>query len=298
MTEPTVPYPCPACGSTDTTPVLDAKDYTVTGALFTIHQCQTCTLRFTFPVPDQNQIGRYYKSEDYVSHSDTQRGLINKLYHGIRSISLSRKKSWVESATGIKTGNILDIGCGTGYFLHEMKQSGWLVTGLEPDEKARELAHKKRQITALPTEKLFQLPPHSFHAITLWHVLEHVHDLHAYLDRIRELLHPEGRLFIAVPNYTAIDQEKYGACWAAYDVPRHLYHFSPQSLRLLTERHGLFLQKQQAMPFDAFYICLLSEQYAHGKTNYLKGFLSGFRSWKNARKSPASASSVLYILRS
>lgn len=297
MNEP-LPVTCPACGSADTSPVLEARDYTVTGETFIIRECRSCTLRFTWPVPDAGQIGRYYQSEDYISHSDTQAGLINKLYHYVRKISLGRKKKWIIRYTGRAGGHILDIGCGTGYFLKEMQSAGWQVTGLEPDEKARALGLKERQIEALPPEELFRLPPASFHAITLWHVLEHVHDLHGYLHRIRELLIPGGALLIAVPNYTSRDQRLFGAHWAAYDVPRHLYHFSPKALEKLAARHGLRTERLKAMPFDAFYISLLSEKYAHGSARYLRGLLTGLGCWIRATRDVSEASSILYILRS
>jgi 2-polyprenyl-3-methyl-5-hydroxy-6-metoxy-1,4-benzoquinol methylase len=220
-------YPCPACSSVNTTAVMQVKDYTVSGEMFTIHHCNDCTLRFTFPIPDEQHIPAYYKSESYISHTDTNAGIINKIYHLIRKFSLKQKKQWIENATGLHAGNILDIGCGTGAFLHMMKQAGWITTGLEPDEQARKIATVKYHISPLSSEELYHLPLHSFHAITLWHVLEHVHDLHTYLEQIHQLLHPQGKLFLAIPNYTSLDAEKYKNYWAAYDVPRQLYHFSP-----------------------------------------------------------------------
>ncbi|HEX5551894.1 MAG TPA: class I SAM-dependent methyltransferase [Chitinophagaceae bacterium] len=287
---------CPACGDTQTYPVLKAKDHTVSGETFTVYECRSCALRFTSPVPDAGHIAAYYKSEDYISHSDTRSGVINKLYHAVRKLSLKQKKQWVEQATGLKTGNLLDIGCGTGAFLHVMKQAGWMTTGLEPDAQARTIAQTKYQLSTLSPDELYHLPAQSFHAITLWHVLEHVHDLQGYLEQMHRLLHPKGKLFVAVPNYSSRDAKKYGVFWAAYDVPRHLYHFTPKAFASLAQKHGLHLTGQQAMPFDGFYISLLSEKYMHGKTRYLQGFLTGLRSWTYARKHPANASSILYIL--
>lgn len=287
---------CPACGSHQTRHVLDAKDHTVSGERFPIHECEACKLRFTYPVPDAAHIGRYYQSEDYISHTDTHAGLINKLYHTIRKIALVQKRKWILRAIGIRTGNILDIGCGTGHFLHEMKKAGWRVTGLEPDERARALALSRSQITALPPEELFRLPSGSFDAITLWHVMEHVHELHPYLSEIKRLLHPKGKLFIAVPNYASKDQQFFGPDWAAYDVPRHLYHFSAPAMKKLTESHGLRLCNLKAMPFDGFYISLLSEKYKYGVNHYIGGTITGLKSWFHGRQNPSEASSILYIL--
>lgn len=296
MTEETLHPPCPVCGSTDTNVILEAKDYTVSGEMFLIRQCQACNLRFTWPVPDEQHIGKYYRSESYISHSDTSKGLVNKLYHTVRKISLKQKKTWIEKATGIANGNILDIGCGTGAFLNLMQQSGWHVTGLEPDEGARAIANKKYGLSVLPSGSLHLLPQNNFHAVTLWHVLEHVHDLHGYLEQIVRLMGEGGHIFIAVPNYTSLDAGIYQQHWAAYDVPRHLYHFSPEAMRSLVQQHGLKLEKMTAMPFDAFYISLLSEKYKDGKNHYLSGFIHGSQSWAYARKHIEQSSSLLYIL--
>lgn len=295
-TEETISPVCPACGSRDTGAVLEAVDHTVSGSTFTVRECRSCSLRFTSPVPGPEEIGRFYQSEDYISHSDTRAGLVNKLYHLVRTVSLNQKKKWVEKATRRHGGRLLDIGCGTGAFLQVMKQAGWVTTGLEPDSGARQVAAEKYHISVLPPAELYRLPRGSFEAVTLWHVLEHVHDLHGYLDQIASLLAPGGRAFVAVPNYTSPDARKYAAFWAAWDVPRHLYHFSPAALTALAGRHGLRVAAQVAMPFDAFYISLLSGKYRKGRTPYAEGFLTGFRSWSNARRHPSEASSILYIL--
>ena len=218
---------CPACGSADIAFVLKAKDETVSREYFEVWQCNNCTLRFTQDVPDANNIGKYYQSSEYISHSNTSKGLVNKLYHSVRSFTLQSKRKLVEQSSGKKTGHLLDIGAGTGAFASSMKKSGWNVTALEPDETARANAKKDFDIELLPASNLFSLPSNSFDVITLWHVLEHVHELHKYLDTFYSLLIEGGTLIIAVPNYTSYDAKSYSEKWAAYDVPRHLYHFSP-----------------------------------------------------------------------
>lgn len=296
MTEETLPPACPVCGSTDTSIALEARDYTVSGETFHIRQCQACSLRFTWTVPDEQHIGKYYHSENYISHTDTSKGLVNKLYHTVRKISLKQKKHWVEKTAGITNGRVLDIGCGTGAFLSVMQQSGWNATGLESDEGARDIAHRKYGLSILRSDSLYHLPQNNFQAITLWHVLEHIHDLHGYIEQIVKLMDVNGHIFIAVPNYTSLDAAIYQQHWAAYDVPRHLYHFSPDTMRTLVQQHGLTLKKIIAMPFDAFYICLLSEKYKDNKNHYLKGILNGSRSWAYANKHIERSSSILYIL--
>lgn len=298
MTTEPARFICPLCGSATSEKILEARDYTVSGETFAIRECHQCTVRFTCPVPDEQHISRYYDSENYISHSDTSKGLVNKLYHVVRKVTLNQKKRYIEKYTGAGSGHILDIGCGTGAFLNLMKQSGWEITGTEPDEGARQTAFQKYGITALPSSDLFHLPAKQYHAISLWHVLEHIHSLHEYLNQMNRLLHPQGTIFIAVPNYTSLDAENYQSYWAAYDVPRHLYHFSPKSMEILADKHALEIRAQLSMPFDAFYISLLSEKYRYGHNHYFSAFGNGLRSWIYGKRYPRKSSSVLYILKS
>ena len=287
---------CPVCKSELIQEQLTAIDHTVSQKKFSIWQCNACTARFTQDVPDQDAIGFYYASDNYISHSDTKKGIINSLYHLVRKRTLNSKRRLVINETGIMKGFILDIGCGTGAFLNTMKEADWAITGLEPDVVARKKAAELYGIHPQEPGELFALKPASFNAITLWHVLEHVHELHEYIKQFETLLAPNGKLFIAVPNYTSKDAEMYKDNWAAYDVPRHLYHFSPQSMQTLLSIHGMQLTAVKAMWFDSFYVSMLSEQYKNGKGNIIKAVLNGFISnliaWGNVRK----CSSVIYVL--
>ena len=287
---------CPICASDLIQEQLSAKDYTVSQKQFSIWQCNACTVRFTQDVPGQDAIGEFYASENYISHSDTKKGIINSLYHLVRKRTLGSKRRLVINEVGMLKGKILDIGCGTGAFLNTMKEAGWSINGLEPDTLSRTKAVELYEIHPQSSEKLFDLKPSTFNAITMWHVLEHVHELHAYIKKIGELLAANGKLFIAVPNYTSTDAEIYGAYWAAYDTPRHLYHFSPQSMEKLVSMHGLKIIAFKPMWFDSFYVSMLSEQYKSGKGNILKavynGFISNLKAWGNVKK----CSSVIYIV--
>ncbi|MEO6219344.1 MAG: class I SAM-dependent methyltransferase [Ginsengibacter sp.] len=246
-------------------------------------------------MPGPEQIGSYYQSENYISHSNINRGFINKLYHQVRKRTLLQKGNLVENKTGRKQGNILDIGCGTGAFLNTMKKANWKVTGLEPDETARKKALDLYDLQLNTSEKLFSLPNESFDAITMWHVLEHVHDLHEYTNQVKSLLKPNGRLFVAVPNYTCFDEEIYKESWAAYDVPRHLYHFSPASMKELFYLHGFQVISMKPMWFDSFYVSMLSEKYKTGKPNFLRATLNGLESNSKAMVDVKKCSSVIYI---
>ena len=286
---------CPICQSVELEPALQAVDHTVSHETFAIWQCRQCTLRFTQDVPDAASIGPYYRSEDYISHSNTNKGLVNQLYHLVRKQTLSDKYRLIASSTRKKQGKLLDIGAGTGAFVAYMQQNGWEVTGLEPDETAREHARTDHRVQLLDTDQLYQLPPDSFDAITLWHVMEHVHDLHPYVEQLKTLVRRNGRIFIAVPNYTSYDAGLYREAWAAYDVPRHLYHFSPEAMETLLEGHGLQVQYSQPMWYDAVYISMLSEKY-RGKGSVVRGVFNGFFSNIRAFVDKLTCSSLIYVV--
>lgn len=284
---------CPACHSTSVYPALSAKDHTVSQELFDIWHCGDCTLRFTQDVPSLSAIGAYYQSADYISHSDTQTGLVNRLYHSVRNHTLVTKQKLLQRITGKNTGCLLDVGAGTGAFVNTMQQAGWKVTGLEPDAIARKKAAEKHGLSLLSPEELYHLQAGQFDAVTLWHVLEHVHDLHGYFERFAEVLKPGGKLVIAVPNYTSYDAAVYKQYWAAYDVPRHLYHFSPVSMEKLGVSKGFSLDGIQPMWFDSFYVCMLSEKYRNG--NILRAGWNGLVSNLKAAGNKRTCSSVIYI---
>jgi SAM-dependent methyltransferase len=285
---------CPICGSQKLEAFLTVKDHSISHEQFKLLQCQDCSLVFTQNHPDASNIGRYYQSEDYISHSDTQEGLINRLYHQIRSLMLDKKKTWVEKHASKVPGSLLDVGCGTGYFVNHMKTGGWDVLGLEPDETARKVALDNFQLPLKDTSKLFQLDQ-KFDVITLWHVLEHVHELNRYIETFRQLLNENGLLLIAVPNYTSRDAKKYGSDWAAYDVPRHLWHFSPGSMHHLLEKHHFRILKKYGMMFDPFYVAMLSEKYKGSSLGTIRGGLAGLMSNFTASQNVDRSSSLIYI---
>lgn len=285
---------CPVCKSDSFQPVITAKDHTVTQETFTIAACNQCGFRFTSDAPTEEVIHKYYKSSAYVSHSDTKKGLVNLLYHAARFFTMMSKEKLVKRASKRQVGMLLDIGSGTGTFLHTMEKAGWSVVGLEPDTEAREIAVKKYNCDIYPSDELFRLPESTYSVVTMWHVLEHVHQLDEYITQIKAILAPQGKLIVAVPNFTSKDAEIYGAAWASYDVPRHLYHFSPQSMRTLMKRHGLKVVGTKRMWLDSFYIAMLSEKYIGG--NLVKAVWNGFRSNLNALFHKEQCSSLVYII--
>ncbi|MEI2737901.1 MAG: class I SAM-dependent methyltransferase [Chitinophagaceae bacterium] len=287
---------CPVCGSADIKNVLSAKDYTVSNETFSIFGCNACSFRFTQDVPDAASVSPYYKSENYISHTNTSKGFINRLYQSVRKRTLKKKRKLIEKVTGIQKGSLLDVGSGTGAFVSEMKQAGWQVTGLEPDADARTVGKQSYNIELGDISQFYQLQESAYDAITMWHVLEHVHDLQGYVAKLKLLLKEGGKLFIAVPNYTSKDAAAYKEYWAAYDVPRHLYHFSPASMQALMEKHGLKILQHKPMWYDSFYVSMLSSQYKHGKTNLFGAFFNGLGSNLKAMGNVRRCSSVIYII--
>jgi SAM-dependent methyltransferase len=286
---------CPVCSGRNLNFVFNVKDHTVSSKEFAIWECIDCSVRFTQDIPSPEEIGIYYQSEDYISHTETKKGFINSLYLAVRKFTLQQKKRLVSRNTGVQKGTILDIGCGTGAFLEVFQSAGWMVQGLEPDAGARSIA-RQRGVQVSSSAELFNLNE-SFDAITMWHVLEHVHDLHSYLERMRSLLKPDGVIFIAVPNYTSVDAFEYGQFWAAYDVPRHLYHFSPQAMQRLVNIHSLRITGMSPMWFDSFYVSMLSEKNRSGRNDLLSASWQGLRSNSSAINETGKCSSVIYIIK-
>lgn len=287
---------CPYCNSTDIEFAFSAKDYTVTGEQFKVFICNNCGGYLTQDGPCQQQIGRYYQSENYISHSDTSKGLVNRLYHLVRNFTLIKKKNLLQKYLDKKYGSVLDIGSGTGAFLNTMKNCGWQITGIEPDATARENSKVNYGIEALQPDQFNILPDAAFDAITMWHVLEHVHDLSGQMMILRRLVKPGGKIFIAVPNPSSADAKYYGPAWAAWDVPRHLYHFTPAAMKTLAGRFGFQVVNIHPMWFDSFYVSLLSEKYKSGKNNFIGGVLRGFSSNVKAFSKKEACSSLIYVL--
>ncbi len=298
---------CPICGSKKLNPVHECKDYFALGDCFMIKECESCGFRFTDEAPSEDEIGIYYKAEDYVSHSDTQKGIVNKLYHFARNMMLRKKGNMVDDIYNYnhKEGSdqkkhILDIGAGTGYFLNEMNERGWLVEGAEKSDDARVFADKHFKIELARSIADYMGTPSNmkkYDIITLWHVLEHLENLNGSLNDIRSLLKDNGNLILALPNCASYDARKYKEYWAAYDVPRHLWHFTPETVSMVASKNGFEVERIAAMPLDAFYISMLSEKYKGNKLPFVAGMLTGMSSLLRVAKDPKQASSIIYVLK-
>ena len=271
---------------------LTVKDNSVSKEIFELLYDENLDLLITSPQPDENNLGRYYESEDYISHTDGKRSVFEKAYHFIKNIALKNKLSLINDLQKSK-GNLLDIGAGTGDFLLVAKENDWKTIGFEPSEKARTIAQKKGVELK---SNLSDFENNSFDVITMWHVLEHVPDLENQIKELKRLLKPNGSILIAVPNFKSFDANYYKEFWAAYDVPRHLWHFSKTAIQKLFQVENLELQKVLPMKFDSFYVSLLSEKYKTGKMNYIKAFSIGLKSNLKAKKN-LEYSSHIYVLK-
>jgi len=266
------------------------KDYSVSKEIFELHHNPEYDLLITFPKPSLEQLPSYYESEDYISHTDGKRSLFEKVYHFIKSIAIKNKVKLINAKS--EKGKLLDIGAGTGDFLVAAKNDGWQTLGIEPNVKAKTIAINKGVYFA---DNLSDLESYSFDVITLWHVLEHVPNLEEYLKELKRLLKPSGKIIIAVPNFKSFDANFYGRHWAAYDVPRHIWHFSKTSIDKLFAEKQMKLVEVLPMKLDVFYVSLLSEKYKTGSMNFVRAFFVGLKSNLSGKKTKEYSSHIYVI---
>ena len=274
---------------------LKVKDHSVSGEVFELIQNSEYGFLETTPQPSSDKLPEYYNSQDYISHTDSKRNLFEKAYHLVRSISLKKKLNLINSFSS-EEKKLLDVGCGTGDFLETAQQNNWQVSGIEPNKQARAIANKKTDNSVFEIEQLLKFESNSFDVITLWHVLEHLPNLDDHIAVFKKLLKPNGTLIIAVPNHESYDAKYYKQFWAAYDVPRHLWHFNRDSITKLVSKYSFQVIKVKPMWFDSFYVSMLSEKYKTGKMNPIIGFWVGMVSNLKALRSK-EASSLIYIIK-
>ncbi|PCH53551.1 MAG: methyltransferase [Flavobacteriaceae bacterium] len=276
---------------------ITCEDYTVSNEKFDLIYNKKYDMLDTFPQPKIEDLGKYYESSAYISHSDSKKSFVDKLYQIVKIFTLNKKLKLINSFnTDLK--NLLDVGCGTGDFLLNCKNNGWNVVGVEPNEKAKSLAETKLVVNSSLKiySDLTHISKEKFDVITLWHVLEHVPNLSVYISNLKLLLKPNGVLVVAVPNYKSYDANYYKQFWAAFDVPRHLWHFSKKSIELLFSKEDMVVDKILPMKFDSFYVSLLSEKYKHGKSNFITAFYIGLLSNLKARTTK-EYSSLIYVIK-
>jgi len=281
---------CPVCEKTDIDEYLTTKDYFFTRESFTLSKCAKCNFVFTNPIPAD--LGKYYETEDYLSHNTKSGGIISNIYSAIRNMNIMRKYNLVIHYC--TNGSILDIGCGTGDLLRSFKNHGWETTGIEPNKKAREIAQKQNDVKVFTEEKLNEFEDGKFDVVSMWHVLEHVEDINERMKQVSRLTSTHGTMIFALPNLNSPDAKKYGHYWSGLDVPRHLYHFTQETFEKLATKHGLKLVHAEPMKFDAYYVSMLSEKYRGNKYYLPAAFLNGLVSNIKA-KSKNNYSSMIFV---
>ena len=276
---------------------LTCEDYTVSNKKFNLVYNEKFDMLETFPQPCVEDLSSYYKSEDYISHTDSKKSFTDKLYQIVKGYTLNKKLILINSFK-TEQKNLLDVGCGTGDFLLNCKNNGWNVVGVEPSQNAKFLAESKLSVNSISKiyVDLTEVKTEKFDVITLWHVLEHVPNLETYISNLKQLLKPNGVLVIAVPNFKSYDASYYKQFWAAFDVPRHLWHFSKKSIQLLFSKENMIVKKTLPMKFDSFYVSLLSEKYKKAKNNFFNAFHIGLLSNLKALKSK-EYSSLIYLIK-
>ena len=286
---------CPLCKSTKFSSKIDSFDYFLSKEPFNIAKCDSCGFLFTNPRPFQENASKYYESEEYLSHNQNNQGLLSQLYKLVRNYNVKQKSRLIQKYAGEKT--ILDIGCGTGEFLNELKNRDFQVQGIEVNSSARNFARNFHKLEVYRDLNTANFNPDSFGVITMWHVLEHVYHLHETINEIKRILKDNGTLIVALPNPESYDANLYGKFWAGYDLPRHIYHFSSSNVKNLFNAHGFKVINIKPMYFDAYYVSLLSEKYIAGHMNYFKAFYRASLSNFKAMTGSGNYSSLIYILK-
>lgn len=288
---------CPVCKKDQLSHFLDCTDHYATQEKYALYKCDHCGFILTQDHPVESEMGRYYDVESYVSHSDTKDGIVNRIYHEARSWMLKQKYKMVVKQSGMDKGSILDIGCGTGYFLGLMKNKGWNVDGVEISPVARSSAQKRLEKPIAGNMFDLENDAKTYDVISLWHVMEHLHDLDRTFELLDKKLKKGGLLIVALPNADSVDANHYKEYWGAYDVPRHVWHFNPKTFGLLANDKGYSVDSIAPMHLDGFYVSMLSEKYKGRMASFVRGMIYGSWVFINSLRNEEKSSSVIYFLR-
>jgi len=285
---------CAVCLKKDFSLFVETKDYFFTNESFSLEKCNACGFVFTNPLPLKENLGKYYETEEYLSHDSNKRGIIKYIYKIVREINLKNKYGIISRY--MHSGKILDIGSGTGEFLNYFKNKGWKTIGIEPNQEAREFAVNNYQLSVVDEKELDLVENNSQNVVTMWHVLEHVYDLDERMETLHRILKKDGILVVALPMIDSPDSIKFGKYWSGLDVPRHLYHFSSSTFELLAKRYKFNIIDKLPMKFDSLYVSWLSHKAKKSKLSFLRGIFDGIISNMYANKS-SNYSSMIFVMK-
>jgi len=250
---------------------IKVKDSFLSNENFTLFLNEFDEVLNTSPKPSEKKLSEYYNSSQYLSHKNSGSTLFAKIYFISRKWMVFSKTQLISKLCPLP-GKIVDVGSGTGDFLIAQNKKGWNVVGIEPSATARKIAENANILHLSSLKKLKDITQD---AITFWHSLEHVYDLEETLNQAKRVLKIKGYLIVACPNYMSWDAKYYKKNWAAWDVPRHLRHFSPNSLNLILQKKGFVQVDKKPLLLDAFYVSILSEKIKKNRLGFLKGILIG-----------------------
>lgn len=288
---------CPICGKKRFNHFAECKDWVISEEIYSLLKCEDCGMIFTQDAPTEEDLPKYDKIKQKLAHGDAPRGLLNNLYYYARQIMLTRKAKLVERLSCVRNGTLLNFGAKTGFFSNRMIRRGWRVTSVERHHEERLFSLEFFHHRMLDIKELDSQQSGFFDVITLWHVFEHLHSPADFLDKFFDLLKPNGLLFIAVPNCQSFDAGHYGAGWAAYDAPRHLWHFNTDTITRLCHQRGFILMYHQAMPLDSFYVSIMSEKHLRHWFPFIRGFFVGLYGWAQSINKRDRGSSLVYVFR-
>lgn len=288
---------CPLCGGRELYEFAYCTDYEISGENYSLLRCKDCGMVTTANAPMESETHRYERLQHKLSLAESPKGVVNTLYYIVREIMLNRKWRMVKQLSYQKRGTLLNYGAKTGFFSDYMVRKNWAVTSVEKFHQERQFALELFHHRMIDTPDMRHLKDSSFDVVTLWHVLEHNNHPDELLNSFHKILKPNGILMVAMPNVNSLDAQYYGSSWAAYNVPRHLWHFNPNTISMLAKSCGFVLMDKRGLPFDAFYISILSERRRGKRCALLKGAFKGLRFWVNSIDRTDNSSSIVYTFR-
>lgn len=287
---------CPLCGSSRLLRHAECKDCAGSGERYLVARCEKCGMIFTLGAPEESDTSNDRIDRD-ISPLVKPDGFLDWLYTMTRRVSMKRKARFVEKESRLSMGRLLNYGAKSGIFSSLMERRGWKVTSLEGNYERRRFSLEMFHHRMMDISEIDRLQPASFDVITMWHTFEHQAHPGPLMDRLFKLLKPSGILIIAAPNCDSADARFYRSDWAAWDVPRHLWHFNPVTMKATLQQKNFILMDHCRMPFDAFYISILSEKNRGSRCAVLKGFLRGIGFWIRGKRDRRKSSSIVYVFR-